>query len=66
VPSLTSWELWACANALIEQHGDDAAIFAAQRADALLEQTDLDGARTWRGIVRRINELQAKASGPLH
>jgi hypothetical protein len=40
--------------------------FAAQRADALLENAGLDGARTWREIVQRINEMQAKSSGPLH
>jgi hypothetical protein len=63
---LTEWELWACANEMINQHGADAAIFAAQRADALFGQADLEGAQAWRSIVKRINQLEGKASGPLH
>ena len=56
---LTEWELWACANELVRQHGFDAPIQAAMRADELLENGDLDGARHWRLIVHRINELLA-------
>ena len=58
---ITEWELWACANQAINEHGADAPIFAAMRADELFEQGDDDGARTWRLIVERINGL---LSGP--
>jgi len=34
---LSEWELWACANQCIRQHQLDAPIFAAMRADKLLE-----------------------------
>ena len=54
---ITEWELWACANEAIDQHGLDAPIFAAMRADQLFEEGDEDGARTWRLIMRRVNEL---------
>ena len=63
--ALTEWELWACANQYIRQHGEDAAILAAMRADEKVEACDLDGARTWRAIVKRINELLATPTGAL-
>lgn len=63
---LSEWELWACANEAIKQHAFDAPIFAAMRADELFEQGDEDGARTWRQIVKRINELLSPAPGPLN
>ena len=63
---LSDWELWACANETIRQHGFDAPIHAAMRADELLERGDLDGARAWRLIVHRINELIAKPDAPLN
>ena len=63
---LTEWELWACANETIKQHALDAPIFAAMRADELWEQGDEDGARAWRQIVKRINELLAPTPGLLN
>jgi hypothetical protein len=63
MPVLTEWELWACADEVIRQHGLDAPIFAAMRADKLLEQGEMDGAANWRLIVKRINELLAEPAG---
>lgn len=63
---LTEWELWACANEAIKQHAFDAPIFAAMRADELLEEGDDAGAATWRLIVKRINELLAGPAGKVH
>lgn len=60
-------ELWACANLLIEQHGDQAWLVAAQRADALLEQGENEGHYTFLGILERIKELeQTKPDGTVH
>lgn len=59
---LSDWELWACANEAVRQHRFDAPIVAAMRADALLEQGDVDGARAWRLIIARINDLLAPPS----
>jgi hypothetical protein len=42
---------------LINQHGEDAAIRAAQRADALADEGDLDGMVVWRRILEAIDEL---------
>ena len=63
---LSDWELWACANHYVKQHGEDAPILAAFRADELMEKGELDGAANFREIVRRINDLLAKPDGPLH
>ena len=58
--AISDWELWACANEVIRQHGEDAAIHAAMKADELLFDGDAPGAAVWRQIVRRINDLQAE------
>lgn len=65
---LSDWELWACANELIRQHGFEAAIYAALRADALGQEGKEDGARNWRLIVNRINQLLSspQSTGPLN
>lgn len=60
--AISEQELWACAHELIRQHGEDAAIFAALRADALFDEGELDGAATFRRIVTRIIQLQAPAT----
>ncbi len=65
-PALTEWELWACANELVRQHGADAPIHAAIRADELFEAGDDAGARTFRLIVKRAEELLKPASGARH
>ena len=57
----TETAVWRCAaNLLIKQHGDEAAIHAAMRADKMLDAGDLDGAAMWRRIIRAIEELQRK------
>jgi hypothetical protein len=54
---LSEWELWACAQHYIKRHVNDAPIHAAMRADELLAEGDLEGARNYQAIVRRINQL---------
>ncbi len=41
--TVSDLDIYRAANELIEQHGDDAAIHAAMKADAMLETGDLDG-----------------------
>ncbi len=48
------------ANELIKQHGEDAPIHAAMRADEILEAGDLDGQATWKQILKTIEELQSR------
>ena len=57
-PSLSDWELWACAKQQIGQYGEAAPEMAAIRADELLASGDLAGHRTWVLILARIQELQ--------
>ncbi len=54
-------DIYRAANELIDQHGDEAPIHAAMKADAMLETGDLDGAAVWRRIIGAINELLADA-----
>ncbi len=49
--------LWASA-VLIREHGEDAALEAAQRADALLEKGDMEGAAVWRRVLKAVEEMQ--------
>ena len=51
-------DIFRAAKLLIDKHGDDAAIRAAQRADGLLKGGDMDGAAVWRQILEAIDELQ--------
>jgi DNA-directed RNA polymerase subunit K/omega len=47
----------------MKQHGEDAAIIAAQRANALLAEGDVEGQRMFKEIVKAINELQRGKPG---
>ncbi len=41
-------DIYRSANLLVKQHGEDAPIHAAMRADAMLEAGDLDGYAVWK------------------
>jgi hypothetical protein len=45
------------ASAIIDQHGDDAALKAAERIDKQSDEKDAEGVITWRAILRAIEEL---------
>lgn len=60
-------DVWRTAHLLIKQHGEDAAVQAAFRADALFAKGDLDGYSVWKRIVAAINDLQSnKPTGSTH
>ena len=63
---ISDLDIWRAAHLLIRQHGTDAELEAAKRADLMLERGDLDGQSLWRRIRRAIVELQAPPVGPLH
>ena len=63
---LSNWELWACANHYLKQHGEDARIAAAMRADELLAEGDMEGVRNFQAIVRRINQLLDPPTGAVN
>ena len=60
-------EIWACANLLLQQHGDNAWFVVSRRADELLAQGEVEGHRTFWRILARIKELEASnPGGQLH
>ncbi len=50
-------DIYRSAKLLIDQHGEDAPIFAAMQADKCLEGGDLDGKAVWMRVIREIKEL---------
>lgn len=57
-------DIWRSAQLFLEKHGDEAALFAAMRADALLEEGDPEGCRAWQRIQLAIISLQRKTPHP--
>ena len=51
-------DIYRSANVLVKQHGQDAPIHAAMRADAMLDSGDLDGYAVWKRILRAVEELR--------
>ncbi len=51
-------DIFRSAQVLVKQHGVDAPIHAAMRADAMLENGGLDGYAAWRRILRAVGELR--------
>jgi hypothetical protein len=56
-------DIWRAANILVQEHGEEAAIIAAQRADELLAKGDVEGQIVWKRIVRAVAELQKRKPG---
>ena len=60
-------DIWRAAKLLIDKHGENAGIEASMRADAMLDQGDLDGKAVWLRILEAVKELQnTKPTGPVH
>ncbi len=61
-------DIYRSAKLLIDQYGAvDAEIHAAQRADALLEQGDMDGRRVWHRVLEAVRELSdTTPTGVIH
>lgn len=55
-------DIWRSAALMLKQYPEDAAIIAAMRADALLDQGDADGFHVWKRVVAAINQLERKPS----
>jgi hypothetical protein len=53
-------DIWRAANILIKSHAEDAALVAAQRADELLAEGDVEGERVFKMILEVVRELQRK------
>ena len=50
-------DIFRAAKLMVFQHGDEAPIHTAMRADELLERGDMEGAAAWKRILRAVDEL---------
>ncbi len=64
--SVAEIDIWRSAKLLIDQHGDEAPIFAAMNVDATLEKGDLDGRRVWLRVLKAVEELLDKGPPGKH
>ena len=48
-------DIYRTASPLVREHGEDAALEAAQRADAMLEKGGLDGQRAWKRVLAAVS-----------
>ncbi len=56
-------DIFRSAQVLVKQHGEDAPIQAAMRADAMLDKGDLGGYAVWKRILRAVGKLQRMEPG---
>jgi len=59
-------DIYRAANLLMDRHGEDALVEAAQMIDRMLDNGDEEGRLVWRRIKRAIEAIQAAPSGPVH
>lgn len=50
-------ELWACALMIERDHGDNAAVWIAERIGALASDGDADGVARWKAIAEKLSLL---------
>lgn len=51
-------DIYRTASVLIREHGDEADLVAAMRADEFFEKGDVDGSAVWRRVLNAIKEIQ--------
>ena len=56
-------EIYRAAHALIKEHGEDAPVHAAMRADELLAAGDIEGRAVWIRIVGRLRSFWTSGRG---
>ena len=54
-------DIFRSAQVLIREHGEDASLKAAQRAEAMLERGDVDGRAVWKRIAVAVDEIRRTA-----
>ncbi len=55
---ISDLDIYGSADVLIREHGEDAAIEAAQQADDMLDRGDLGGLAVWKRILVAIEEIR--------
>ncbi len=58
LPLVDELDIYRTANVLVREHGADAPIHAAMRADVLLEAGDVDGCAVFKRVLRAVEELR--------
>ena len=56
-------DIYRTTSVLIREHGEEADLEAAWRADAVLEKGSLDGQRVWKRVLAAIKDIQ-RQEGP--
>jgi hypothetical protein len=51
-------DIYRTASVLIREHGDEADLVAAQRADRFLGAGDIDGQMNWKRVLAAVKEIQ--------
>ncbi len=49
-------DIYRTASVLIREHGEDADLVAAERADSFLDAGDIDGSMIWKRVLKAIKE----------
>jgi hypothetical protein len=54
---IDEWGIWACAQQVMQQHGDRAPAHIAERVATLALAGDMAGVETWKRIADRLDQL---------
>ena len=57
-------DIYRIASVLVREHGEDAAVEAAERAGALLKNDDPDAAAVWKRVTLAVEDIQRTELGP--
>ncbi len=51
-------DIYRTASVLIREHGEEADLVAAMRADSFLDDGDIDGSAIWKRVLKAIKDIQ--------
>ncbi len=58
-------DIYRAANILVKEYGaEQAPLMAAKRVDAMLALGDVNGQRTWKAVLRAVQEIIRTERGP--
>jgi len=64
IKKMTKKEIYLAAQAVVKSHGNGAALHAAQGADELMVEGDMEGRRVWHRIGEAITDLVSMKRSP--
>ncbi len=64
LPMTSDLDIYRTANVLVREHGQDAPIQAAMRADELLDKGDLEGCAVFKRVIKAVEEMLSKERPP--